>query len=177
MGFTPNKLMLAREVNKPGDVISGVTRAKITLFTLPEYVTHVDKTIKASHDAARENLGASTLYNKRDYDLRAYQTSYDVNDLVYVLDPSNKPGMSTKLKPIYRGPYVVIKVFSSILYGVKDRQVVVHHDQLLLCIDRFIPLWMRKLHIEFLCLDETIPYDEVELEDLNEFISEMEENF
>ena len=66
------------------------------------YVTHADKAIKASHDAARENLGASILYNKRNYGLRAYQTSYDVGDLVYALDPSNKPGVSTKLQPIYR---------------------------------------------------------------------------
>ena len=55
-GFTPKKLMLAREVNKLVDVIFGVNRANTTLLTPPEYVTHVDKTIKASHDAARENL-------------------------------------------------------------------------------------------------------------------------
>ena len=148
------------------------------MLTPPEYVAHVDKTIKASHEAARENLGASILYNKRDYDIRAYQTSYDVGDLVYVLDPSNKPGVSTKLQPIYRGPYLVIKVYSPILYGIKDRkrQLVVHHDRLLLCADRFIPLWMRKLRNEFLSLDETIPYDEAELEDLNQFHSEAEED-
>ena len=177
-GFTPNKLMLGREVNKPVDVLFGVNRANTTLLTPPEYVAHVDKTIKASHEAARENLGASILYNKRDYDIRAYQTSYDVGDLVYVLDPSNKPGVSTKLQPIYRGPYLVIKVYSPILYGIKDRkrQLVVHHDRLLLCADRFIPLWMRKLRNEFLSLDETIPYDEAELEDLNQFHSEAEED-
>ena len=84
-GFTPNKLMLAREVNKPVDVSFGVNRANTTLLTPPEYVAHVNKTIKASHEAAREYLGASILYNKRDYDIRAYQTSYDVGDLVYVL--------------------------------------------------------------------------------------------
>ena len=156
--------MLAREVNKPVDVIFGVNRANTTLSTPPEYVTHVNKTIKASYKAARENLGASILYNKRDYDLRAYQTSYDIGDLVYVLEPSNKPGVSTKLQPIYRGLYLVIKVYLPISYGVKDRkrQMVVHHDWLLLCIDRFIPLWMWKLFNEFLSLDETISYDEAE---------------
>ena len=180
-GFTPNKLMLAREVNKPVDVLFGVNRANTTLLTPPEYVAHVDKTIKASHEAARENLSASILYNKRDYDIRAYQTSYDVGDLVSVLDPSNRPGVSTKLQPIYWGPYLVIKVYSPILYGIKDRkrQLVVHHDRLLLCVDHFIPLWMRKLRNEFLSLDETIPYDEAELEDLkdlNQFHSEAEED-
>ena len=35
---------------------------------------------------------------------------------------------------------------------------------------------MRKLRNEFLSLDETIPYDEAELEDLNQFHSEAEED-
>ena len=47
--------------------------------------------------------------------------------------------------------------------------MVVHYDRLLLCIDCFIPLWVWKLRNEFLSLDETIPYDEAELEDLNQF--------
>ena len=56
--------MLAREVKNPVDFIFGVNWANTTLLTPPEYVTHVDKTIKSSHDAARENLGSSILYNK-----------------------------------------------------------------------------------------------------------------
>ena len=54
--------------------------------------------------------------------------------------------------------------------------MVEHHDRLLLCIDRFIPLWMQKLRNEFLSLDEMTPYDEAELEDLNQFNSEIEED-
>ena len=51
----------------------------------------------------------------------------------------------------------------------RNRKFVVHHDQLLICNDRFIPLWMRKLRQEFLDFDETLPYDEAELEELNLF--------
>ena len=35
---------------------------------------------------------------------------------------------------------------------------------------------MRKLRNEFLSLDEMIPYDEAELEDLNQFNSEIEDD-
>ena len=93
--------------------------------------------------------------------------------LVYVLDLSNKPGVSTKLQPIFRGPYLVVKVYSPILYLVQERkrQVVVHHDRFLLCNDWFIPLWMRKLRHQFLNLDETLPYNEDELQELNMFAS------
>ena len=53
--------------------------------------------LKEAHRVARENLKSSVLYNKRDYDQWLYQTSNNTGDLVYVLDPSNKPGVSTKL--------------------------------------------------------------------------------
>ena len=85
--------MLGREVNKPVDVIFGVNRADSTSSTSPEYVAHIEKVIKTSHDAAQENLGASILHNKQDYDLCACQVSYNVRNLVYVFDPSNKPGV------------------------------------------------------------------------------------
>ena len=66
-------------------------------------------------------------------------------DLVY-LNPCNKPGISTKLQPIYKGPFLIIKRYSPVLYMVQDRKCkfVVHHDRLLICHDRFIPLRMRK---------------------------------
>ena len=59
---------------------------------------HLEKVMKTSHKIARENLRSSVSYNKRDYDQRLYQTSYNTGDLVYVLDPSNKPGVSAKLQ-------------------------------------------------------------------------------
>ena len=176
-GFTANKLMLGREVNKSVDLLFWVDKANKISQSPPDYVVRLEKILKEAHRVARENLNSSVLYNKRDYDQRLYQTSYNIGDLVYVLDPSNKPGVSTKLQPIFQGPYLVVKVYSPILYLVQDRkrQVVVHHDRLLLCNDRFILMWMRKLCHQFLNLDETLPYDEDELQELNMFASGPEE--
>ena len=114
-GFTANKLMLGREVNKPADLWFGVDKANKILQSPPDYVVRLEKILKEAHRVARENLKSSVLYNKRDYDQQLYQTSYNTGDLVYVLDPSNKPGVSTKLQPIFRGPYLVVKVYSPIL--------------------------------------------------------------
>ena len=58
----------------------------------------------------------------------------------------------------------------------KKRKFVAHHDRLLVCNDRFIPMWMRKLRHQFLELDDTLPYDESELNELNEFNSAPEES-
>ena len=177
-GFTPNKLMLGREVYKSADLLFGTDKANRVSKTPPVYVVHLEKVMKTSHKIARENLRSSVSYNKRDYDQRLYQTSYNTGDLVYVLDPSNKPGVSAKLQPIFRGPYLIIKVYSPVLYLVQDkkRKFVAHHDRLLVCNDRFIPMWMRKLRHQFLELDDTLPYDESELNELNEFNSAPEES-
>ena len=177
-GFTPNKLMLGGEVYKSADLLFGTDKVNRVSKTPPEYVVHLEEVMKASHKIARENLRSSVSYNKRDYDQRLYQTSYNTGDLVYVLDPSNKPGVSAKLQPIFRGPYLIIKVYSPVLYLVQDkkRKFVAHHDRLLVCNDRFIPMWMRILRHQFLELDYTLPYDESELNELNELNSAPEES-
>ena len=103
--FTAKKLMLGREVNKSADLLFGVEKANKILQSPLDYVVRLAKKLKEAHRVIRENLKSSVLYNKCDYDQRLYQTSYNTGDLVYVLDPSNKPGVSTKLQPIFRGPY------------------------------------------------------------------------
>ena len=37
-----------------------------------------------------------------------------------------------------------------------------HHDRLKPCMDRSIPIWMRRLRHRVLDLDETLPYEEDE---------------
>ena len=94
---------------------------------------------------------------------------YNSGDLVYLLNNSMDAGLSRKLKPIYKGPYVVTEVLSPSLYRIEDcrRNFVVHHDRLLLCDDRYIPFWIRRKRQEFLQLDETIHYDEDEIADID----------
>ena len=170
--------MLGREVHKSADLLFGTDKANPVSKTPPEYVVHLEKVMKTSHKIACEILRSSVSYNKRDYDQGLYQTSYNTGDLVYVLDPSNKPGVSAKLQPIFRGPYLIIKVYSPVLYLVQDKKCkfVAHHDRLLVCNDRVIPMWMRKLRHQFLELDDALPYDESELNELNEFNSASKES-
>ena len=116
---------------------------------------------------ALSQLKSSIAVNKRDYDLKMYQRAYNRGDLVYLLHPQIKSGVSRKLQPIYKGPFLVVAVLSPVLYRIRDRRgdKVVHHDRLQICDDRFVPLWMRKMRHQFLELDETIAYDASEGED------------
>ena len=81
---------------------------------------------------------------------------------MYLINYSSKVGQSYKLKAIWKGPYLVIKVISPVFNRIKGlkREVVVHHDRLKLCMDRSIPMWMRRLRQHVLDMDETLPYEE-----------------
>ena len=46
-GFTPNKSMLGREVNKSADLLFGTDKANRVSKTPPEYVVHSEKVMKA----------------------------------------------------------------------------------------------------------------------------------
>ena len=100
-------------------------------------------------------------------DLTAQERTYRVGDMVYLINSSTKVGQSKKLKPIWKGPFVVIKVISSVLFRIKGRKVenVVHHDGLKLCQDRVVPMWARRLRHRILDLDATLPYEEVEADE------------
>ena len=65
---------------------------------------------------------------------------------MYVLDSARKIGISPKLQPVWKGPYVISKVHSPILFEVADKKksFVLHHDRLKPCEDRSIPLWLRR---------------------------------
>ena len=157
--FTPNKLVLGRRVDKSADLLFGTDKASHVSKTPPEYVVHLEKVIKALYKNARENFRSTMSYNKRNYDQRLDQTSYNTADLVYELDPSNKLGVSAKRQPIFSGPHLIIKVYSPVLYLVQNEKCgfAVRHDRLLVCNNRFIPMW--KPRHQFLELDDTLPYD------------------
>jgi len=89
---------------------------------------------------------------KRYYDQTVAERSFEPGDLVYKLDTATKVGLSTKLKPVYDGPYLVTAVKSPVLYQIegKRKAQVVHHDRLRICEDRSIPFWVRRKRHKFL---------------------------
>ena len=82
---------------------------------------------------------------KQNYDLRNLEKTYDVKDLVYILDKAAMKGECKKQGPIWKGPGVVTNRLSAYLYRVKIRNalMVLNHDMIKLCRDRTLPLWIR----------------------------------
>ena len=90
-GFTPNKMMLGREVAAPAELVFHTGSEG---ETSPEnYVERLESGLKNAHEAARKTLRSSQNLMKRHYDLRLLKRAYKVGDLVYVLDSARKKGV------------------------------------------------------------------------------------
>ena len=90
-------------------------------------------------------------------------TTYEIGDLVYVLDSAKKIGINPKLQLVWKGPYMISKVISPVLFEVADKRksFVLHHDRLKPCEDRSIPLWLRRKRSKILNdLDQEDPKNE-----------------
>ena len=144
-GFTPNLMMLGREVILPVNLMIGIVNENSDQNPA-EYVTRLRSILSKVHTMARENLVSAQVRQKKDYDLRLKENTYEIGDLVYLLDSARKIGQSSKLQQIWKGPLLVTKVLTPILFEVTGRKkpVVLHHDRLKPCCDRNIPLWLRR---------------------------------
>ena len=114
--------------------------------------------------SSKNNLKGALRTRKKDYDIKSNPTTYEVGDFVYKINFVMQKGASRKQLPIYDGPFVVTRVLSPSLIEIegKNKNKIIHHDELKICQDRYILLWIRHRRLELLSLDDTLPYDEVE---------------
>ncbi len=141
------------------DIMLGVAKVNWSPKEPGDYIQWLRKILAEVHVEARRLLQATQERQKKTYDLRLAQKTYDRGDLVWVVDSSTKIGRSSKLHPPWKGPVLITSVLSPVLYEVEDRKGrhVLHHDKLKPCRDRSIPLWLRRKQHELLKLDTTFP--------------------
>ena len=97
-GYTPNKLMLGREVNTPADIMFPSPNSGPDEGT-DKYVKDLVQNMKEAHETARRTLKTSQKRMKTKYDLRVLQRSYQEGDVVYLLDTASVKGKCRKLLP------------------------------------------------------------------------------
>ena len=145
-GFTPNMLMLGREINQPVDLMFRTpTEHK---KDLDEYTSQLGKNILSAHEVARDKLRTSQARMKRDYNVRV-ENMYHVGDLVYISDMTYKQGTSKKLVAPWKEPYVIINKTTPYLYKVKNnhKETAMNHNRLKICQDRVIPKWVSRYRL------------------------------
>lgn len=113
---TPSKLLLGYEQRNHTD-------SKLT--NLVDLLAQIDTNIEEERDVCRDTAIIATKelrdYNKIIYDNRHKKPSqYKVGDYVLVRDLQTKPGENRKLKPCYKGPYMVSKVLNKNRFVIKD---------------------------------------------------------
>ena len=138
-GFTANKLMLGRETTQPIHLLLGLPNTSAQSREHDPWVLELAENLKTVHRYARQSLKAAQMRQKRDYDMRVLEHSYNIGDLIFLRDCSTKIGLSKKLKPPWTGPYLVIESTPP-LYKIKSTksEKVVHHDRMKHCNDRHI---------------------------------------
>ena len=141
-GCSANKLMLGREIMLPIDFTLGITK-KDSVET-DAFADKLEQDFITVYQLARKNIQSFQMRQKRDYDLKLVEHQYKVGDFVYEIASATKVGQSSKLKKMWKGPFVVTKVLSPVLYQIKAKKDtrVVHHDRLKICLDRDIPHWL-----------------------------------
>ena len=148
-GFTPNMLMLGREVSHPVGLVFGDPDQRME--EEPDYAQRLRSRLIKVHAMAGQKIGVAQEIQKKYYDLGKRLHLYEAGDLVLMLNKSRPPGISVKLLPIFKGPFLVIEVLSKVLLVIRDRrgQRVVHHDLVKPCTDRFIPLWLQRMRSQY----------------------------
>ena len=144
-GFTPNMLMLGREINLPADLVFKPAQTEKP-ENLDDYTTRLQEAIRTSHEIARDVLKTTQSHMKRDYDIKTRLVEYKPGDLVYVLDTAKIKGRAKKLDPPWKGPGIVVEKLSSYVYKIKLQTLTftTNHDRLKPCRDRQIPAWLRR---------------------------------
>ncbi|CAC5372989.1 unnamed protein product [Mytilus coruscus] len=136
-GFTPNMMMLGREVILPNHMIFPFPEQ--SMFTNNNYVEKLQSQLEEIYHLARENLRASAQRQKKDYDTRLSQNQYNKGSLVYRLNQICK-----KLTDKWLGPFVITEIVSSVLYKIRGRvkSEIIHHDKLKPYFSEDVPAWI-----------------------------------
>ena len=131
-GFTPNMLMLGREVRIPAELRSGRVgdSEDLSIKSYGEYVSWLRERLQTGHDIAR--LGDAAKRHKYAYDTKLEYLRYEQGECVWYLHEKRIIGISPKLQPRYV-MCVVLKRLSDVTYliGVeKGDNRRVYHDKL-----------------------------------------------
>ena len=117
-GFSPNQMMFGREASLPLSLAyDAMEDESNTASQSPvEFVKdRVDK-YRKNYAIARKKLRKLAEYNKKNHDVRSKKIHLEVGEFVWQYIPRHRVGRSHKWEKFYRGPFMIIKVLSPVLF-------------------------------------------------------------
>jgi hypothetical protein len=134
---TPFEIIYGRKPKVPIDLIC--QDKKVELFLTPEnYAVTVQKQLQDAFKAVNENRKVEMDYAKLNHDRKVRAANFELNDLVWILDPSKSPGKSKKLKKKWNGPFRITAIINDVDYMIKPanrngKSRIVHQNLLKKC--------------------------------------------
>ena len=149
-GYTPNMLMMGREVRLPVQLM--FDRPDLDDFvSYGDYVDSLREQIEKSHELAREHLGKSLRRQKDLYDGKCVLHTYKPGDLVWYASSSSQLSTAPKLRIPFFGPVVITNKINDLNYEIqlssnKENTKIVHHNKIFPYLSDKIPPWAKKLN-------------------------------
>ena len=134
-GFTPNLLMLGKEINLPIHIIYGTVDEERR--SAGAYLASLLQLMEESFQTVRENIKGAQKHYKESYDKRIHGPGYKEGDKVWIYLPFPRPGFPAKFHRKWEGPYVIDKKINEQTYVVQSvhplepgKTKVVHYNKL-----------------------------------------------
>ncbi|CAG2231997.1 unnamed protein product [Mytilus edulis] len=135
-GYTPNRLMLGREVSTPLDLIYKLP-SQVKAIPQNQWAWELQEHMEEAHQIVQRHVSGQMLRQKKNHDKNVSWAKFEPGNMVYVYFPLRTPGLSPKFTNQWRGPYKVIKINSSVTYtvncGRKGAGQVIHVDRMRPC--------------------------------------------
>ena len=136
--FSPNRLILGREVRAPLDVVLGLPLSERQIPS--DYVAFVadrEEDMRYAYGLVRKQLRKCSQRRKSYYDARLKHTEFSLGDWVYYYYPRVTKARSRKWAAIYQGPMLVIEKRGPVTFiiqkSAKSRPITAHVDKLKHC--------------------------------------------
>ena len=148
-GFSPNMLMLGRELEMPlQTVVPQPAPEEQDGEDIEDYVFELQDTLQDAHEHARLHLRRSAQYQKRQYDHRgARPAEFKPGTPVWYYNSGRRKGVCPKLVSPWKGPFIVIQKVTDVTYKIqktrRSEPFVCHVDTLKLYEGDNPPTWFR----------------------------------
>jgi putative transposase len=110
-GYTPFKLLFGRDVViSPDQTLHSI---RTCVESEAQYLNSLEKGVKEVYEIENSNIEKSAKRNKYYYDQKRRNVSYNLGDMVMVLNPTRFKGLSEKLLTQFHGPLTIIKCYSN----------------------------------------------------------------
>jgi transposase InsO family protein len=139
-GFSPNRLILGREVRLPVDTIYGLPFDRVNVSQSYDDIVceRAERTIFDFH-VVRDCLKRAAQLRQDKYDVKVKPVAVEVGQKVWYYCPRRKMNVSPKWQNCYSGPYTVVRVIDPhvivIARSRRSKPFTVHRDKLKLVVE------------------------------------------